>query len=89
MDILVDALITIFNGYSLFRESGLVGFLLEKKVALYLSACHPYIPDLFVLYQFGGFHRGFAYEGIECGSLSLCRVFSVFHLFLLALPSNR
>lgn len=33
--------------------------------------------------------RGFAYEGIECGSLSLCRVFSVFHLFLLALPSNR
>ena len=61
LDVLVDALIiTIFQGYSLFHESWLVGFLLEKKVALYLSACHLYFPDLFVLYQFGGFHQGFA-----------------------------
>lgn len=61
MDILVDALIiTIFKGYSLFRESWLVDFLLEKKVALYLSACRPYFPDLSVLYQFGGIHQGFA-----------------------------
>ena len=60
LEVLVDALIiTIFKGYSLFHESWLVGFLLEKKL-LYIWVHVIYFPDLFVLYQFGGFHQGFA-----------------------------
>lgn len=32
-----------------------------------------------VLYQFAGSVQGFARRVLECGSLSLCRVFNVFH----------
>lgn len=46
-----------------FGESGLVGFLLEKKKSCTIFECVSSVhSDLFVLYQFGGF-TGFCLRG--------------------------
>ena len=59
---------------------------------MYLGVYLPYfLIFLFVLscISFVIFTRVLLRRVLECSSLSLCRIFSVFHLFLLAIASNR
>lgn len=79
-EVLADALIIIVNVTILKKDSFFPeGFFFLMLPCIRVYTYLPFLINFSVLYQFAGSGQGFARRVLECSSLSLCRVFNVFH----------